>query len=699
MNEQVTLPTSILESALTCHREGRLAEAEALYQKVLEHNPRQHDALRLLGILVRQQGNLSRALDLLQQARSVNAGSADVHHDLGLTWFELADYPKAIGAYNQALEIDREFAEARYNLGNAYYVQRDLESAAACFQEVRARRPEFAEVHFSLGLIEHDNGRSAEAIHCYEQAIQVRPDYPEAFLNMSLAYRSLGKLDLAVVHLQNALKLRPRYSEALLNLGLIHQETGQLSGASTCFRKVLSEHPDNVPAQLNLSMTLDGLNQLEEAENEARKAVKLAPDDPHVNGFLGALLIKSKKLAEAKFYSEKALALAPDFIPAQVNLAQVLLIENQLEEAATRCEFVLRSQPINCATLVCLGVIRTRQRRPWEAIEVLERALTANPEDASAEINLAISELLVGRFDPGWKHYDARWRSTLTACVPRPFKQKRWQGEDFTGLTLLIHAEQGFGDTIQFVRYAKRVAERGGRVAFECQPSLKSLMCSVDGVDEVIGMGETLPSFDLQVPLLTLPEIFQTTLESIPKEMPYLTPPEPAPPVLSPRRKGEFRIGMVWRGSKSQNDDQRPVPLNGLKPLFEIDRIRGFSFQVDSIDDELSRSDLKGKILPLGPSLTDFSVTAALILQMDLMVTMDTAVCHLAGALGKPVWVLLAYAPDWRWLLDRSDSPWYPSMRLFRQVQFGEWSNPVERLKNDLQRLVENTDIAQGEHH
>ena len=694
MSEQVTLPKSILQSALICHREGRLADAEALYRKVLKESPRHHDALRLLGILARQQGDSPQALDLLRQARSVKPMSADVHHDLGLTWFELADYSKAITAYKQALEIDPEFTEAQYNLGNAHYALRDLKSAATCFHEACARRPELAEAHFSLGLIEHDNGNSAEAIRCYGRAVQVRPDYPEAYLNMSLACKNLGNLDLAVSHLRNALKLRPEYSEALLNLGIIHQEAGQLSDAEACFRSVLSEHPDNVPARLNLSMTLDGLDQLEEAENEARTAVKLAPDDPHANAFLGALLIKSKRLADAKSYSEKALALTPDFIPAQVNLAQVLLIENQLEEAAALCESVLRSEPMNCATLVCLGVIRTRQRRPWEAIDVLERALAANPEDASAEINLAICELLVGRFDPGWKHYDARWRSKLTSCVPRPFKQRRWQGEDFNGLTLLIHAEQGFGDTIHFVRYAKRVAERGGRIAFECQPSLKSLMRSADGIDEVIGFGETLPHFDVQVPLLTLPEIFRTTLQDIPKEVPYLRPPQSAPSVLPPRRRGEFRIGLVWRGSKSQNDDQRPVPLNALKPLFEIDRIRGYSFQIDSIEDELHQSGLAEEMLPLGPSLTDFSVTAALILNMDLMVTMDTAVSHLAGALGKPVWVLLSYAPDWRWLLGRSDSPWYPSMRLFRQAQFGEWSNPVARLKDDLEHLVQNTDIA-----
>ncbi|MDA1272860.1 MAG: tetratricopeptide repeat protein [Verrucomicrobia bacterium] len=689
VNEHGTSPASSLQSALDFHREGRFAEAETLYLRVLAELPRQPDALRLLGILARQRGDFDRALDLLHQALAVSPASADAHHDVGLTWFQLANYSKAIDAYQQALQIEPRFAEAKYNLGNAYYALRDLEAALACFQQARKLQPGLSEVHFSLGLLEQDHGHFSEAILNYERAIQARPDYPEAFLNMGLAWKRLGRSDLAKSHLENSLKLRPKYSEALLNHGIIHQEEGRLSDAAICFRSVLTDNAENIPARLNLAMVLDGLEELKEAENEARDAVERAPENPQAHALLGALLIKTHHSKEAKQASERALAIAPNFLPAHVNLAQILLIENRLDEAAIHCEQVLRSEPLNAAALVCLGVIRTRQRHPREAIDVLERALKAYPDDSAAEINLAICELLVGRFHEGWRHYDARWRSKLTSCVPRSFSQQRWRGEGFSGRTLLIHAEQGFGDTIQFARYAAMVKKRGGRVVFECQPSLKSIIRTVTGIDKVIGCGEELGEFELHVPLLSLPEVFRTHLETIPAVVPYLSPPEIDTTILPARRPDEIRVGFVWRGSKSQNDDQRPVPLTALKEVFEISGIRPFSFQIDSITDELENSGLTEKIFPLGNALSDFGATAAFISEMDLMVTMDTAVTHLAGALGKPTFVLLPFAPDWRWLLDREDSPWYPSFRLFRQIRFGDWSVPVKRLTIRLREILE----------
>ena len=681
-------PLQALQSALCLHREGRLSEAEALYLSVINSWPNQPDAFRLLGILSRQQGDLNRSLDLLKRAVAVNPAFAEAQHDLGLTWSELADYPQAIEAFRSAIALVPDFAEAHYNLGNAYVSLGDLTSAGACFQMARTCRPDLAEAHFSLGLLELELGHFGQAAASFEKALVHQPENPEAWFHRGISAKHLGDPGRAEACFRKALVLRADYIEALLSLAILEQEQNHPKDAAVSFRKVLALQPDNLAANLNLAMILESRNQLQEAETHARRAAELIPKNPQALTFLSALLLRRNKLQEARLFSEEALSLEEDFNAAHVNLAQILLVENQLEQSAAHCETVLQSDPTNSASLVCLGIIRTRQRRPLEAIDALDRALANDFTNADAEINLGIAELLVGRFETGWRHYESRWRSKQTCCIPRPFTQPQWKGEDFQGNTLLIHAEQGFGDTLQFVRYASLAAQRGGTIVLECQSALTRLMRSVPGVHRVIARGEPLPAFDLHVPLMSLPLIFETRLNSIPAEVPYLTPPEGPDPIPAPKPTGELRVGFVWRGSKKQNDDQRPVPLSAIRSLFEIESLRGFSFQIDSVTEELEEAGLAERIVPLGHALTDFGKTAGLIAQMDLMITMDTAVTHLAGALAKPTWVLLPYAPDWRWLLDRTDCPWYPSLRLFRQSRFGDWTGPIENVQNELKRLL-----------
>jgi tetratricopeptide (TPR) repeat protein len=681
-------PLQALQSALSLHREGHLSEAEALYLSVIHSSPNQPDAFRLLGILSRQQGDLDRSLDLLKHAVALSPASAQALHDLGLTWSELADYPKAIQAFRSAIALVPDFAEAHYNLGNAYVGLGDLTSAGACFQLASTCRPDLAEAHFSLGLLELEQGNFAHAAASFEKALLHQPENPEAWFHRGLSAKHLGDPGRADACFRKALALRPDYIEALLSLAVLAQEQNHPKDAAACFREVLALQPDNLAANLNLAIILESSNQLQEAEIHARRAAERVPQNPQALSLLSALLLRRNELQEARLFSEQALGLEKNFNAAHVNLAQILLVENQLEQSAAHCETVLQSDPANAASLVCLGIIRTRQRRPLEAIDALERALANDPTNADAEINLGIAELLVGRFESGWRHYESRWRSKQTCCIPRPFSQPQWKGESFSGNTLLIHAEQGFGDTLQFVRYASLAAKRGGTIVLECQSALVRLMHSVPGIHHVIARGAPLPAFDLHVPLMSLPQIFETRLDSIPAEVPYLTPPEGPVQILAPKPTSELRVGFVWRGSKRQNDDQRPVPLSAIRSLFEIKSLRGYSFQIDSVTEELEEAGLTERIVPLGHALTDFGKTAGLMTQMDLMITMDTAVTHLAGALAIPTWVLLPYAPDWRWLLDRTDCPWYPSLRLFRQSRFRDWTGPIENVKTELMRLL-----------
>lgn len=691
MSEQVsTPPISLLQSALAHHQHGQLDEAEGLYRRVLARHPHQPDALRLLGVLCRQRGDLESARQWLERALAVQPDAADTHHDLGLVWFELHRYREAIAQYKSAIQIQHEFPEAHYNLGNAYYALREFEQAATFYREAADQKPTLAEPHFNLGLLEQDRGNDAAAIRHYECALSLRPDYPEALLNLGFAQSNLGQLEAAASNYLKALGLRRDYAEAWLNLGCVRQREGRASEAETCFREAIELQRDSVPARLSLAMALESLGKISEAEREARAAVSLAPGNLRAHSSLGALLLRKNCLAEAVECSNRALELDPSFVPAHVTLAQVLLIQNKLEEAAQSCEKILQLEPANVSALTCLGVARTRQRRAWEALAALEKAVHHNPHDSDAMINLAICELLLGRFVSGWKHYEARWTTQMTFCVPRRFSQPRWRGESFAERTLLLYGEQGFGDTIQFVRYAKLAAERGGRVILECQPALKALLQSAAGVDQVFGYGEPLPAFDFHAPLLSLPAIFQTTVESIPAQARYLRPVSVAPQKLSSPPDKRLKVGLAWCGSRSQNHDPRPIPFACLEPILALDPVAFYSFQSNAAAEDLRQSTFAGDVIDVSGHLTDFSATAALLDQLDLVISIDTALAHLAGALGKRTWVLLPFAPDWRWALEGETCLWYPQTRLFRQTAFGDWSEAVRQVADHLRLLVKN---------
>ncbi len=317
------------------------------------------------------------------------------------------------------------------------------------------------------------------------------------------------------------------------------------------------------------------------------------------------------------------------------------------------------------------------------------KALTIEPDYAPAHWNESLCRLLIGDFERGWKKYEWRWKCDQDLLATRNFSQPLWLGrEDLTGKTILLHAEQGLGDTIQFARYAQAVAQKCAKVILEVQPSLRSLLSEISGAYKVLSRGEPLPEFDFHCPLLSLPLAFNTRLETIPATIPYLG----ARAAVVKRWEDNLgkrdvpRVGIVWSGlSTNVNDHNRSIALSRLAAL------AGPSVKLVSLQNEVRAEDEKAlaankQILHFGSELEDFSDTAALVSLMDLVVSVDTSVAHLAGALGKPVWILLPFAPDWRWLVDREDSPWYPTARLFRQPKIGDWDSVIDKVKQDLSK-------------
>ncbi|HEY1857839.1 MAG TPA: tetratricopeptide repeat-containing glycosyltransferase family protein [Acidocella sp.] len=460
--------------------------------------------------------------------------------------------------------------------------------------------------------------------------------------------QDLGQLDDAVAACKNALRLKPDFVVAHYNLGNMLKALGCLDDAVASYNNAISCKPDFAEAHCSLGTTLKALGRLDEAITAYDNAILCKPDFAEAHSNLGTALQELGRLDEAVSAYNTAILCKPDFAEAHSNLGNTLKNLGRLDEA----------------------------------IAAYNTAIGCKPDYAQAHFNLGIGLLLAGDFSNGWTEYDWRWRGGVKEQKPKDVSTPEWRGEDLNGRTILLHAEQGLGDTIQFCRYAPLVAASGGRVVLEAPRSLLRLLAGLQGVDRLIATGDPLPAFDFHCKLMSLPNVFGTTLATIPASIPYL-PVEAALRQHWQQRLGPVagrRVGIVWAGNpKHQNDRNRSLPFTALAPLWNIPGIDWYSLQVGERRADLDAA-LLGTIEDLSPDLDDFAETAAAISQLDLLLTVDTAVAHLAGAIGCPAWVMLPLAPDWRWLTERQDNPWYPSARLFRQAERGAWGGVVHNI-------------------
>jgi len=415
------------------------------------------------------------------------------------------------------------------------------------------------------------------------------------------------------------------------------------------------------------------------------KALCLSPGFSDAALALGHCLHSLGESGQALTVYDRLLTASPTLVAAWNNRGNTLLEMCRYQEAADSFSRALEMAPGLHDTRVALATCWQALGRLAEAMTACDTVLAAAPDNAEAHWNRGLLHLLQGDYCQGWREYEWRWQKRGFTSPRRDFPQPRWQGEQAAGQTILIHAEQGFGDTLQFCRYIPLVAARGLRVIFECHPPLVALMQGLPGVSEVIPMRRPVPAFDLHLPLMSLPLLFETTVETIPVATPYLVPPADRLPlwrglVLDENR---LKVGLCWAG-KSYPDPRRSCPAALLEPLIGIENVSWYSLQLGWKEAlPLSMNDTTGQI-------NDFSDTAALISQLDLVITVDTAVAHLAGALGKPTWLLLPQAPDWRWMLNREDSPWYPTIRILRQKSQKGWEETIQRVKNLLYELQAN---------
>lgn len=647
----------ILRRAVALHREGRLRDAEPLYRQVLSRQPDNFDALHLCGVLQHQLGQPAEALKLIARALRVNARSAPAYSNQGSVLAALGQACEALDSYERALALKPDYPEALNNRGNALRALRRHQEALDSFGRALAVRPDYAEAHHNRGDTLFDLGRFEEALRSYSAALACKPAHVAAAIGRAECLRRLGRPAEALAAFDAALAVKPDCLQALVGKGNIHYDVGAYAEAVAQYDLALAIRPDFAELHNNRGNALRHLGRFSDALASLERAIALKPGYPEAHANRSLVNLRLNRPAEALADCDRAISLKPDYSYAWVNRG------NALQD---------------------LG-------RYDDAIASFDRAIALDPELADAHWNKALMHLTLGTFEAGWSGYEWRWRRQ-SGPERRDFAQPVWRGEPLEGKTILLHAEQGFGDTIQFVRYVPLVAARGGRVVVEVPDSLKPLVASMSGaVVAVVGRSESLPPFDVHCPLMSLPLAFGTTLATIPAAVPYLRAPPERLEIWRTRLPPQpgLRVGLVWSGKPThRNDHNRSLAFERLAPVFAVEGVRFVSLQREYRAADLPALDACPAVQRLDEAFSEFADTAAAVEQLDLVISVDTAVAHLAGALGKRVWILLPAVPDWRWLLAREDSPWYPTARLFRQPQLGDWDSVIARLGEELSALA-----------
>ncbi len=507
-----------------------------------------------------------------------------------------------------------------------------------------------------------------------------------------------GDFDNAEKLCVGILQHRPRDFEALHLLGVLNFQRHRMVEALRYLSEALAIDSGSADAMSNLGLALHATGRYDEAISSYQNALRLAPGHPEILYNLGNTCLELGRVADAVSNFDDVLAREPGHVGARVNRGNALLRLNQPTEAMASYDDALAVMPGHPQILTNRGHALRRLDRPAEALVDFAAAIAAAPEFPEAHFEAAMTRLNLGDFSRGWKQYEWRWKTAAFARQRRQFQAPLWLGaQPVSGKSILLHAEQGFGDTIQFIRYAPLLAGRGAKVTCEVQPELQPLLSQFGDIT-VIASGTPLPAFDLHCPLLSLPLAFATLPETIPAATPYIIAPAERVAYWRYRLPPEGpRAGFVWSGSPGhKNDGNRSIALERLAPLFEDPPIRCFSLQSElrSADAEVLRE--LPNLIHLGGDLRDFADTAAVISLLDIVISVDTAVAHLAGALGKPVVILLPHAADFRWMRDRDDTPWYPTARLFRQPAFGDWDSVIARVRGELRQFSQSTPAGQG---
>lgn len=688
----VSLPAAF-ELAVAHHREGRLAQAEAVYLQILAAEPGHAPSLHLLGVLAHQSDRTDLAIERIHAALAIDPGQPAFHNSLGEAYFAKRDWSQAKACFLRAVELDADAAGAHYNLGLLYQQEGDRDAAEAALRHVLRVRPNLAEVHNELANLLRQTGDDQQALVEFRRALACNPDLAEAHNDLGNLLQDSGDLDGAIAAFEQAVRLQPSMAAAHYNLGNALRAADRKQQAAASYRQAVEFEPNFAQANNNLGTTLDDLGDRDGAMRAFAEAVRSDPMLAEARFNLATALQKCGNLEAARAGYLRAIELDPHHAASHFNLGSVCQLMKRWDEARESYLEALRLRPDYAEAHCNLGVLHTNLGQYDEARARFDRILQLQPDCAEAHCNRGMLLLGEGDYAAGWPEY--AWYSKCGSYYGSRFSQPLWEGEPLQGRTILVVCDHGLGDTIQFVRHLPWVRSRGaGRILLAAQHALHPLLAG-SGFGELISPDLPPKDFDVHIPTVMLPALYYADRQAIDAEVPYLR----ARDELVEHWRRELaplvgmKIGICWQGSnRFPLNNLRSVPLAEFAPLGQRSGARLISLQQGDGREQLAQVADRFQVVDLGEDVDRqhgaFMDTAAIIQNLDLVITSDTSMAHVAGALGAKVWVAIAFAPEWRWQRQGEASPWYPSMRLFRQESAGDWSGVVARMAAELDKLL-----------
>jgi tetratricopeptide (TPR) repeat protein len=664
-SDRAALTNATFQRADAFYRQGDVAQATRSCEDTLRLDPQYFPAYHLLGVSALNQGDVQRAISLIARSLAINPNQPLAHANLGNAWLGAGEPQRALDCFDQAIALNPNLSAARYGRACALRTLNRLDEALAAYEAVLESNPAHAMALNDRGWILRQLGRSEEAVRSFEQAFRADPGFVRALQNLTAILLEMGRpLDsLDVVERLQA--CAPKDTETLYSRGRALMALERCDAAFECFEKLLQLDPLHTRALFEMGNIWQQRLRPEIALKSYDRAIAARADFAEAHSNRGVALQELNRLTEAQASYDRAIALNSRFAEAHCNR----------------------------------GALLARQNQPQAALESFDRAITIKPDFAVAHFRRAQALLSIGNFASGWSEYE--WRlheeGEGTARSPAP----RWQGhESLAEKRILLLSEQGLGDTIQFCRYVSLVADLGAQVILSAPRTLASLLMRLPGVIACTAPGEALPPHDYYLPMMSLPLVFGTTVETIPARVPYLMSDRERLCRMQARlgERTKPRVGLVWSGGFRPNEpnvravnERRNILLTTvlrlLSPGIEFHSLQKGEPAESELASLRACSEAARSIHVHAGELQDFADTAALIEQLDLVISVDTAVAHLTGAIGRPVWLMNRFDTCWRWFIERTDSPWYPTMRVYRQQKTGDWDSVVESVRADLAEL------------
>jgi len=673
---------SKFNEALSLHQSNKLEQARSLYEDVLKINPQHSDTLHLLGLIFLSYKQFDTSLDLINQAITLNPNYAGAYSNRGIVLQELHRYEEALESYDSAIAINPKHADTYSNRGNILQILQRYDEALESYTKAITLNANHTAAYSNRGNTLKVLHRLEEALESYNKAISINPNLADIYANRGNVLQALPRYEEALESYTKAMRLNPNLVDLYLNHGNALQALQRYEEALESYNQAITLNPNDANAYSNCGNALQALKRYEEALESYNQAITLNPNYTGAYSNRGNVLQALQRYDEALGSYNQAIILNPNYADAYANGGNALQSLQRYEEALKSYNQAITLNPNHASAYSNRGYTLQTLRRYDEALENYNKAIKINPNYSDAYWNKALLLLLLGDFQHGFELYEWRWSQDNFTPLKRNFTQPLWLGkEDINGKTLLIYTEQGLGDTLQFCRYLKRVQNLGAKIIFEVGKPLYSFLQHLQGIDQCILLGDPLPTFDYHCPLLSLALAFKTTLIDIPN----------TPSLKVDNRKVNYwkgklknitkpKIGIVWSGSTiHKNDHNRSITLETLVHYLpqELEYI-SLQKELRAIDKQTLAKN--SNIHFFGDELNNFTDTAGLCECMDLIISVDTSVAHLSCTLNKKTIILLPFAPDWRWLDNRNDSPWYPSAHLLRQTKINDWDACLVKL-------------------